>query len=86
MESLKLSTMNTLQLSTMDTMQLSTMDTLQWSDPVSLTFHCVLKKLYTEPSIFLPTKVRVHFVTRFRGEEIKINQSAIRIACGGLVR
>jgi hypothetical protein len=28
----------------------------QWAEPVSLTFHSVLRKLYTEPSKVLPTK------------------------------
>jgi hypothetical protein len=28
----------------------------QWAEPVSLIFHSVLRKLYTEPSKVLPTK------------------------------
>ena len=28
----------------------------QWAEPVSLTFHSVLRKHYTKPSKVLPTK------------------------------
>jgi hypothetical protein len=59
----------------------------QWSDPVSLTFHCVLRKLYTEPSICASYHISVHLTTRFQRRRffLEINQSAIRITCCGLV-
>ena len=38
----------------------------QWAEPVSLTFHSVLRKLYTEPSTVLPTKFRFLWLLGFR--------------------
>jgi hypothetical protein len=58
----------------------------QWTEPVSLTFHTVLRKLYTEPSMVLPTKFRFILLLSFRGEDyLEIDQSETRIACGGHV-
>jgi hypothetical protein len=58
----------------------------QWVEPVSLTFHSALWKLYTEPSMVLPTKFRFIWPSGFRGEDfLEINQSETRIACGGHV-
>jgi hypothetical protein len=36
---------------------------------VSLTFHSALWKLYTEPSMVLPTKFRFIWACGFRGED-----------------
>ena len=44
----------------------------QWDDPVSLTFHCVLRKLYTEPFIDASYKISVHLAIRFQRSEEKI--------------
>jgi hypothetical protein len=41
----------------------------QWAEPVSLTFHFVLRKLYTEPSIVLPTKLLFIWPSGFRKED-----------------
>ena len=58
----------------------------QWTEPVSLTFHTVLRKLYTEPSMVLPTKFRFILLLSFRGEDyLEIDQSETRIAYGGHV-
>jgi hypothetical protein len=58
----------------------------QWAEPVSLTFHSVLRKHYTKPSKVLPTKFLFIWPSGFRGEYLfEINQSETRIASGGHV-
>jgi hypothetical protein len=51
-----------------------------WAEPVSLTFHSVLKKLYTEPSIGASYQISVHLATRFQRRRFVRNQP-IRNKC-----
>ena len=38
----------------------------QWSELESLTFHCVLRKLYTETSICASYQISVHLAKRLQ--------------------
>jgi len=53
---------------------------------VSLTFHSVFRKLYTEPSIGAPTIFRFIWLLRFRGEDfLEIDRPEIIITYGSHV-
>ena len=58
----------------------------QWTEPVSLTFHCALRKLNAEPSIGASHQVLVHLAKHLqRRRYLEIDQAETRIACGGHV-
>ena len=58
----------------------------QWAEPVSLNFHFALRKLNTEPSMEATHHVSVHLAKQLqRRRFLEIDQSEIRMACGGHV-
>ena len=58
----------------------------QPTEPVSLTFHYVLRKLNTEPSIGASHQISVHLAKQFqRRRFLEINQPETRIAYGSHV-
>ena len=58
----------------------------QWAEPVSLTFHSVLRKLCTEPSIGYSSQILVHLGILFQWRRfLEIDQPETRIAYGGHV-
>ena len=57
----------------------------QWAEPVSFTFHSVLRKLNTEPSIDASHQISVHLAKQFqRRRFLGIDQSETRIAYGAM--
>ena len=66
--------------------QLLGYDLLQWAEPVSLTYHSALRKLYTKPSICASYQISVHLATQFQSRRFFRNRPPkTRIAYGGHV-
>jgi hypothetical protein len=58
----------------------------QWAEPVSLTFHCALRKLNTEPSIGASHQILVHLAKQlqgriFLGNRPTRNKNCLRQSC-----
>ena len=54
----------------------------QWAEPVSLTCHSVLRKLYIEPSIGASYQISINLAKWFRRRFFLIGQSQTRTAYG----
>ena len=54
---------------------------VQWAEPVSLTCHFVLRKLYTKPSLGASYQISINLAKQFQSRgSLEINQPETRIA------